>query len=92
MRREIAVQLVLTAIALILLLFVILFHQPTYVEEFPAGVSAPVAVDKKGSEEKGVVPGEAETVYRAPSPTPAETTYRPVTRPRTERGRAGTRR
>ncbi len=86
MRREIAVQLVLTALALLLLLFVILFHQPTYVEEFPGGVSAPAAVDRKGGEEKGVEPSVAETVYRAPSPTPAETAYRPVARPRAARG------
>ena len=86
MRREIAVQLALTGAALLLLLVVIFLHQPTYVEEFPAGVSGTTPAEIAPNAGKGVKPSEAETVYRPPAPTSPETSYRPATRPRLARG------
>lgn len=77
MRREIVVQLVLTAIALILLLLVI-FHPPTYVEQSPGGTTGPTA------DQTATIPATSPT----PAPSATETVYsRPAPRRRTPRRR-----
>lgn len=76
MRREIVVQLLLTALALLLLLFVIFFHQPTYVEEFPEGVSANAAANAGQVRSDNLTPPvDSETLY-GPRPAGSETPYR----------------
>jgi len=76
MRREIVVQLVLTAIALLLLLFVIFFHPPTYVEEFPEDVSPSVEMTLQ-TEPSSTLPADEEPLPEVPPPGDAETVYKP---------------
>jgi hypothetical protein len=78
MRRELIIQLILTAIALLLLLIVILFKQPEYHEEYPEGITASmVKIPGSGSSkgEEGLGPMDAETMYGV-TPTGAETVFK----------------
>lgn len=76
MRRELVVQLVLTALALLLLLFVIFAGSGSYVEELPEGIAGPIptltAPDARPARVRG------ETSYDAPRgarPARSETAY-----------------
>lgn len=82
MRRELVVQLVLTALALLLLLFVLFAGSGSYTEELPPGVSGPIptlaAPDARPARvreetvygaQRPARPARAETAYPAAAPT-----------------------
>ncbi len=80
MRREILVQLFLTIIALLLLLFTLLYREGgVYVEQYPEGLSSPVVAveppDGRATERASRARGGAGAPESAPGAV--ETTYRP---------------
>ena len=74
MRHELIIQLILTTLSVGLLLLVLLYGRPKYVEKWPEGITGPVANVSQGAP-KNVA--KKKRVSQSLGLTEAETTYKP---------------
>jgi hypothetical protein len=85
MRRELVVQLVLTALALLLLMIIIFAGNSSYVEELPPGISGPIptltAPDARPARVRGETSYDAPRGARPAGPETAYTAAAPVAAP-----------